>query len=606
MPVRKRKKRRKQRRRRILIAAIVLIVVIAGIVLARSDNGLKNLFPSSEATDYALFYGLESEEDVLITFDNEVLEETGLLLDGEVYIPYEVLHSDLNARFYWDSTEEILRYTLPEGIVNVEPETAEYTVAKESMTADCTIVRIQDGEMYLSLSFIAQYTDIRSDFYEDPNRVVISDVWGETEYTAVKKNTEVRELGGVRSSILTELSRGDRVTVIEELDDWAEVCTEDGFVGYVKKKALGDTQTEVYTSDFVEREFSHISKNYTINMAWHQVTSQDANAGVSDILASTKGVNVISPTWFYLDDDEGGIASLASSDYVTYCHQQGIEVWALVSNLENTDVDTTKVLSVTSSRDTLVNNLVSEAIKYDLDGINVDFESLEGEAGAGFLQFIRELSLKCRNNDIILSVDNYAPASYNAFYSRDEQAVFADYIILMAYDEHYSGSDEGSVASLSFVTQAVADTLEEVPAEQLVLGCPFYTRLWKLTPVGEEDESDDDTSAAGEAADTDASEDSASGGEGDDYTVSSEALSMSEAEARVNANGAEYEWLEDCGQYYAEYEYDGSTYKIWLEDQNSIEKKLEVMQSNGLAGASFWKLGYEKNTVWDTIAKFME
>ncbi|MCD7982136.1 MAG: glycosyl hydrolase family 18 protein [Clostridiales bacterium] len=643
MPARKRRKQRKQRRRRIRIAAIVVLaIVIVGIVVTKADTGLKNLFPSSETTDYASFYGLESEEDVLISFDSDVLEETGLLLDGEVYIPYDVLHSDLNARFYWDSTEQILRYTLADGIVNVEAETTEYTVAKESLTADFIIVHIQDGTMYLSLSFIEQYTDLRSDFYEDPNRVVISDVWGETEYTSVKKNTEVRELGGVRSSILTEVSRGDRVTVIEELDDWAEICTEDGFVGYVKKKALGDVQTEVYTSDFVEQEFSHISKNYTINMAWHQVTSQDANAGVSDVLASANGVNVISPTWFYLDDDDGGIASLANSDYVTYCHQQGIEVWALVSNLENTDVDTTKVLSVTSSRDTLVNNLVSEAIKYDLDGINVDFESLEGEAGTGFLQFIRELSLKCRNNDIVLSVDNYAPASYNAFYSRDEQAVFADYIILMAYDEHYSGSEEGSVASLSFVTQAVEDTLEEVPAEQLILGCPFYTRLWKLTPVGDEDGGGGETAAAGDAdeegadesagdaakddedaGDADADDDTddtagdataeAADGSGEtsedsgtDYTVTSEALSMSEAEARVNANGADYEWLEDCGQYYAEYEYDGSTYKIWLEDQNSIEKKLEVMQSYGLAGASFWKLGFEKNTVWDTIAKFME
>ncbi len=213
-------------------------------------------------------------------------------------------------------------------------------------------------------------------------------------------------------------------------------------------------------------------------------------------------------------------------------------------------------------------------------GINVDFESLEGEAGTGFLQFIRELSLKCESNGIVLSVDNYPPASYNLFYSRDEQAVFADYIVLMAYDEHYNGSDEGSVASLSFVTQSVEDTLEEVPAEQIILGIPFYTRLWKLTP--EEDSTDGS------------------------YTVSSEALGMSEAESRVAANGAVYEWLDDCGQYYAEYEYDGSTYKIWLEDQNSISKKLEVMQSNSLAGASFWKLGYEKNTVWDTIAAYME
>ncbi|MCC8081692.1 MAG: glycosyl hydrolase family 18 [Lachnospiraceae bacterium] len=642
MPVRK---RRKQRKKRIILiaAAVVLVVLIAGITSLNTI--MRQYIPSSDMTDYTSFYGLESEEDVLLTIDNEVLEATGLLIDDEVYIPYDVLHTYLNARFYWDETEQILRYTLPEGIVNVEAETTEYTVAKESQSADAVIVHMEGDEMYLSQSFIEQYTDIRSDFYEEPNRLVISDEWGEVEYVTVKRASELRELGGVKSSILTELEKGDRVIVIEKMDDWTEVCTEDGFVGYIQNKALGDAQTELYESDFEEPEFTLISRDFTINMAWHQVTSQDANANVSSVIASATGLNVISPTWFYLNDDEGGIASLASTDYVTYCHQQGIEVWALVSNLENDEVDTTQVLSVSSSRDTLVNNLVSEAIKYDLDGINVDFESLEGEAGAAFLQFIRELSLKCKNNGIVLSVDNYAPASYNEFYGRDEQAVFADYIVLMAYDEHYNGSDEGSVASLSFVTQAVADTLEEVPAEQVILGVPFYTRLWKLTPNDTDtdadsstsetdaDETDGDDEIAANADDgttadeddtaeadgmaTDADDESEADGTTSDqdddtadseesYTLTSEALGMSEAESRVAANGATYQWLEDCGQYYAEYEYGGSTYKIWMEDQNSIEKKLEVMQSNGLAGVSFWKLGFEKNTVWDTIAKFME
>lgn len=572
-------RRRRNNRQKVflIIAVVVLVVIIAGITMLTTV--IRRYSPSREMTDYSEFYGLE-EGEVLLSFDNEILDEKGLYLDGEVYVSYNMLHTYLNERFYWDETEQILRYTLPEGNVSVASETADYTVAKESETFDYTIVHMVDGEMYLSLSFAEKYTDIRWTFYEDPYRAVISDEWGDLEYVSVKQNTQVRELGGIKSDILTELEKGSLVVILEELDSWSRVCTEDGFVGYVRQSALGDSCSQVYDSDFEEPEYEHITKEDTICMAWHQVTNQSANAAVSDVLSSTKGINVISPTWFYLNDDEGGIASLASSDYVSTCHSQGVEVWALVSNLEDSEVDTTKVLSVTSSRDALVNNLLSEAVKYDLDGINVDFESLEGEAGTGFLQFIRELSLKCESNGIVLSVDNYPPASYNLFYSRDEQAVFADYIVLMAYDEHYNGSEEGSVASLSFVTQAVEDTLEEVPAEQIILGIPFYTRLWKLTPDEE--------------------------AENGSYTISSEALGMSEAESRVAANGAVYEWLEDCGQYYAEYEYDGSTYKVWLEDQNSIAKKLDVMQSYSLAGASFWKLGYEKNTVWDTIAEYVE
>ena len=570
------KRRTGNRQKMFLVVAVVVLVIIIALITVLTAV-VKRYSPSREQTDYASFYQLDSDEDIMICVNHTVLEQTGLLADGEVYLPFEVVSDYINDRFFWDETEQILRYTLPDGIVNVSGETAEYMIGRSSDTFESTILHIQGDQMYLSLSFIEQYTDIRSDFFENPNRVVISDEWGTVDYTEVKRGTEVREKGGIKSPVLTELKRGDLVTVLEKMDSWSEICTEDGFVGYVKNSALGGTQSVLYESEYTEPEFQHITSDHMINMAWHQVTNQTANGQVSSVLSATRGVNVISPTWFALSDNEGGISSLANSDYVSYCHENGVEVWALVSNFENDGIDTAQVLNVTSHRDALVNNLVSEAIRYSLDGINVDFEMLDEETAPGFLQFIRELSLRCEGNDLVLSVDNYSPASYNAFYDRQEQAVFADYIVLMAYDEHYNGSDEGSVASLGFVSQGVADTLEEVPSDQLILGIPFYTRLWKLTP---------DDSEAG-------------------YSVSSEALGMSETESRVAANGATFQWLEDEGQYYAEYEYEGSTYKVWLEDQNSIEKKLEVMQSNGLAGASFWRLGYEKNTVWDTIAEYM-
>ena len=570
--------RRTGNRQKMFLAAGVIVLIVIITLITTLTTVVKRYSPSDEQTDYASFYHLDSEDDIMICVNHTVLEQTGMLIDDEVYLPYDVVREYVNDRFFWDGSEQILRYTLPEGIVNVSGETAEYMVGRTSQTAEHMILHIQQDQMYLSLSFIQQYTNIRFEVFQDPNRVVISNEWGTVDYTQVKRSTEVREKGGIKSPILTEAARGDLVTVLEELDSWSEICTEDGFVGYVKNSALGGTQSVLYEEEYTEPEFPHISRDDTINMAWHQVTNQTANTQVESVLASTKGVNVISPTWFYLNDDEGGIASLASSDYVSYCHENGVEVWALVSNFENDDVDTTLVLNTTSSRDTLVNNLIAEAVRYNLDGINVDFEMLDEEAAPGFLQFIRELSLKCEGNDLVLSVDNYSPASYNEFYDWKEQAVFADYVVLMAYDEHYNGSGEGSVASLGFVTQGVTDMLEDVPADQLILGIPFYTRLWKLTP-----------------------DDSVEGG----VAVTSEALGMSEAESRVAANGATFQWLDDCGQYYAEYEYEGSTYKVWIEDQNSIEKKLEVMQSNHLAGAAFWKLGYEKNTVWDTIVKFM-
>ncbi len=566
------RRRKRRRRQRALIAVIVIVLIVIVVAVTFITRRYSS---NSSYSDYAEYYGLTSGESVMINYDEEVLSDKGLYLDGEVYLPYDLIHSTFNSRIYWDSNEQVLRYVLPEGIVDTSSETPAYTIAKESYTWDYPIVHVIGDQMYLSVSFLAQYTDIRYSFYEDPNRVVISDEWGDETVTLIQKSTEVRELGGNKSPILTKLSKNDPVYVIDEMDTWSEVCTEDGFVGYVKNRYLGGNATITYTSDYEEPVFTHRLKDYTICMAWHQTTSQAANDLVASVLDGTKGINVISPTWFYLNDNDGGIASLASADYVSYCHQNGIEVWALISNLENPDVDSTEVLSTTSKRDELINNIMSEAVKYDLDGINVDFESLEGEAGTGFLEFIRELSLKCAANNMVLSIDNYPPASYNMFYSRSEQAVFADYVVLMAYDEHYNGSDEGSVASIGFVRQSVNDTLEEVPADQLILGIPLYTRLWKLTMTS------------------------------DGYDISSEALGMTDAENRVAENGASFTWLEDAGQYYASYQSGGSTYEIWLEDQTSIDLKLSVMKEDGLAGCSFWKLGYEKSSIWETVTNYL-
>ena len=306
-------------------------------------------------------------------------------------------------------------------------------------------------------------------------------------------------------------------------------------------------------------------------MAWFQVTNSSANANLSTYLDNTSGINVLSPTWFYLSDNTGGVGDYGSQDAVTLCHQKGIQVWGLLSNLVNKDVDTTAVLNTTSARDNLINNILAKAIAYDLDGINIDLETINANAADGYVEFIRELSLKCEKNDIILSVDNYVPSASSAYYNRSAQADYADYCVIMAYDEHYAGSEEaGSVSSIDFVKNGVKDTLEEVPADQIILALPFYTRLWKTT--------------------------------GDSLTSTS--MGMQEASEYLIKNDIQTTWNDKTGQYYAEFEQDGSTYSIWMEDNKSLDLKLQVFEDNKLAGVSFWKLGFEPSSIWDTIAKY--
>ena len=566
-----------------VIAAAVLILVV--ILFMALGDFIEKYTPSNETEDLSSYYNLSSDTDIALIINNEVIDAKGRMINNIPYLSYEAVRSYLNPRFYWDSNENILRYATANDLISASAESNNYTVSKDTRTFDSTIVTSDASTAYLALDFVKQYSDFDYTLYTEPNRLVITTAWGDYTVASAKKKSDIRYQGGIKSPILKEIEKNTQLTILESGEKWTKVSTEDGIIGYVRSKNLGSSSTLTKTSDYVPEEFTHITKNFKINMAWHQVTNQSANGNIASVLQNTKGINVISPTWFYLNDNNGNLASLASTKYVDYCHQNGIEVWALVSNLENPDASAEEVLSHTSSRDNLTNNLISAAIQYDLDGINIDFEALNVDlVGTSFIQFIRELSIKCANNGIVLSVDNYVPSAYTNFYNRAEQALFADYVVLMAYDEHYAGSSEaGSVASIGYVTEGVKNTLADVPADQLILGMPFYTRVWSETPVDNPDAEDGSQS----------------------YTLSSYAASMSDVRKLISANGLEPIWFDEVGQNCVEYENNGVRYKIWIEDAASLEQKLTVLSSNNLAGGAFWKLGMEDSSVWDTIIKYI-
>ena len=566
----------------VVCALIVIIVAITGISAL-----IKKYTPSKERQELREYYNLTSEDQVAIILNNEVIETTAKMIGDHVYIDYQFVHDSLNPRFYWDANENILLYATARDLISAEADSNSYLVTKSSIDYGRPIVKATSDSAYIDLDFVKEYSDFTYEYFSDPNRIIVYNTWGNYEVATVRRNTHIRVKGGIKSPILADVKEKDQLCVLEVGDNWTKVMTNDGVVGYVQGKRLSGTTENTRSSDYEPEVFAHITKDFEICMAWHQMTTRAVNSDVASVLASTKGVNVISPTWFYLNDNNGGIADLGSTDYVNYCHSQGVEVWALVSNLENSDVDTTYVLTHTSTRQNLVNQIVSVAIQYNLDGINLDFEALNREeVGDAYIQFVRELSIKCENNGIVLSIDNYVPTSYTSFYNRSEQANFADYVVIMGYDEHYAGSDEGSVSSLGWVRQGVIDTLAEVPANQVILGMPFYTRVWALTPDEEAGDNDDiDANIL--------------------YSVSSQVYGMRSANNLLANYGVEKQWLEDSGQNYAEFESEGITYKVWLEDSASAEARLKLMDEYELAGASFWKLGFETSDVWDTIIKYI-
>ena len=572
------KKRRRRRRSRINPVVLGIFVVFLALVIAASLFLIKRYSPSKEYMDLDLYFELEEDNDLAVIIQNELIEDLGIVLDGKPYVSTGVIKDYLNARFYWDSAENLYIYTTPTEMITAHVGESQYSVDKQTTPTDYQIIKVEDGIAYVALEYVKKYTAMDYEYMTEPNRVQITCEYGEMKAVEAKKNGEVRYRAGIKSPILTEVKKGDLMYVLDEgetpIEKWTRVRTADGYIGYIMDKKLREETTVTTSTDFVEPVYSNLTKDYTINLSWHQVTNKEANNQVLEKIADAKGLTTISPTWFFIRDNDGNIQSLATQSYVDYCHQNGVEVWGLVENITYTnEIDITSILKKTSSRQNLVTQLIAQAIQFDLDGINVDIEALPGEAGEGFIEFIRELSIMCRRNNIILSVDNYVPMAFNQNYNRKEQGIVADYVIIMGYDEHYAGSEEaGSVASIGYVRNGIEKTLEEVPAEKVINAVPFYTRLWHTNNDGK---------------------------------LTSSALGMGAASKTLSSHNVTPEWDEEKAQYYGEFTDAEGFYQIWLEEENSIDEKAKLIKEYGLAGIASWRLGYERDEIWDILLKYV-
>ena len=536
----------------IAVAVLVILVAILGIV----THVVMKYIPSSEKMDLNEYYGEMADGEIALVIGTEKLEERGLVDGDRVYLPLDVVNTYLNQRYYWDSANQQILYATPSELTSV---------SASSEAGDK--VWVKDDKVYLNLTYVQEFTDLDAYITKDPYRIAIQYKFKNVKTVTVKKNTSIRYRGGIKSAILTSVKKGTKLRLIEEMENWDQVATDDGYIGYIDKKKVGEAEKTKFERSFKKEQYSYLTMDSKINMVWHQVTSTDANAYFADATANMTGVNVISPTWFYLTDTSGNIASIASADYVSQAHEKGLQVWGLIDNFTQ-EVSTTETLSSTAARQNIISQLIQAAQDVGMDGINVDFESLSEDVGTHFLEFLRELSIECHKNNLVLSVDNPVPEDFTSHYDRAEQGRVVDYVIIMGYDEHYVGSEAGSVASLPWVEQGIQDTLDEVPAKRVINAIPFYTRLWRTT-----------------------------GG-----NVTSEAIGMDQAQQTIADNNVETYWDKTTSQNYGKYDIDNSTYQIWLEDAQSVAEKVKLVSKYDLAGVSAWKLGFENNVIWQVIS----
>ncbi len=554
----------------LLVLILIVLVAAAGIGTAL----IRRYMPSGEKMDGSEYFSLNDSSETALVVNRELKEEKAKIIDGRYYIENTVVGEYINGRFYWDEKNQVMLYTLPTEMFQISPDTTEYQTSQGVQSTDYVILRREGDSCYLDLEFIQHYTDMEYQTYDDPARLVIRTEWNEETMVTALKDSQIRQKGGIKSIIVDEIEEGEQLYLLDQMDNWSQVATEDGYTGYIRNEDISEPEQVMFSHESTQPEYTSIQKDYKINLAWHQMTTADGNATLAEMVAGSQGINTISPTWFSIADNSGNITSLASADYVNQAHSMGMEVWALIDNF-STEVDTLAVLSDTQARANIINQLMSQADAVGLDGINVDFESITEEQGPHYVQFIREISIACRNRGLVLSIDNPVPMPYSTHYNREEQGIVADYVINMGYDEHHSGDTEaGSVASLGFVRQSIEDTLQEVPAEKVINAIPFYTRLWK-EPYG--------------------------GG-----NLTSEVLGMDGASSFISENGMDVYWDSEAGQNVAMLDGEDGLYSIWVEDEQSIEEKMKLVQEYQLAGVAAWKLGFERDSVWPIIAQYLQ
>lgn len=567
----KRRNKRYKNKRNFLTKAVTLILFIAllfGIYQLSYDYipsfkevSIREIFPqwNNDTTVIVL-------KDVPIESDKPAINQ-----NNEIYLPVEFVKDYIDKYIFWDKAVSKLTITTENKVMRMKTEDLTAYINDEAFKLALPIEVINDTA-YMPKTLLESLYDITIT-YSDSTDIAIVDYTDEIKKTAkvVSKKVNIRSEATVKAYIVGKLVLDDEVVVYDSDEQWTKIRTKEGIVGYIESKNIGGiVEVQAKPKEVVPKSEGWKPENGKINMVWDQVFKVTSNTDAYRI-KNQKGLDVLSPTWFSISDETGLIKNIADKRYVDWAHSQGYQVWALLSNSFDAKI-THATLSNTDTREYIIKQILALASLYNLDGINIDFESVAKEDGDYYLQFIREITPYLKKQGIIVSVDVYVPAAWTQHYQRDEVAKIVDYMVIMAYDEHWSTSPKsGSVASIGWVRRGIENSLQQIPAEKLIMGIPYYTRLWAETPID--------------------------GG----VKVSSKAYGMESARKLLKEHNVEPVWNEEAAQYYGQYQQDGVTYKIWLEDEASIAEKIKLVEEHNLAGIAGWKRGMEKDAIWDVL-----
>ncbi|MBA2173995.1 peptidoglycan hydrolase [Halobacillus locisalis] len=554
--------------RNILLTTVLILLVVASVTLY-----IGYPFTSNEKVNV---------KGTSIIYQNQIVEnEKVKRIDEEAYVRFSFVKETIDPTIVYDQPSQSVIITMPRDVYQLPTGEGAYELNQEEYDLHFPVTTSENGETWLAVEWLRKVypmyfhlSEYALSIYEDDSTRQVAEVITGLE----EKQTKVRQQSDITSPYYINLEPGDKVYLIGEEDSFYKILTEQGYSGFISKDAVDNIETitlQAETTQQSRKDITRLEKPF--HVTWDAIYS--AAATPSEV-ESKPGVDVLSPTWFSLIDEQGSIENFASTDYVESAHAQGDEVWALFSNGFDPDL-THKVLPSFEKRQHMIRQLLDFARIYNLDGINIDFENVYLEDGPWLTQFVRELTPLAHEAGLIVSVDVAFPngsAQWSRFLEHQKLAEAADYLMVMAYDEHWANSPEaGSVASLPWVRGNTEALLELVPSEKLLLGIPLYTRLWTEETL-----------------------------ENGEVEVSSESFSMEEAAQWMAERQLTPEYNDDTGQNIVTYKEGDKTYTIWLEDETSIKNRIELMKKFDLAGLASWSESFADEQAWNVIDRQLD
>lgn len=519
-------------------------------------------------------YGLEYP----IIVQGKVMKEGAITENSTVKLPLSVLQQPSLGLKDWIHYEQKSGHII---LTNVDKvlrlKTNLLTATMNSKQYDLTVAaEVKADNVYIPVTPLEELYGLKVELDEVTHIVTVIPA-GDAVQRGKADTDEViiRHEPTIRSPIAERIVPGKEVRIWGEDDGWYRVQSPQGYVGYAAKDKLQLSQVERIAAPEKEEPFvAWKVMGRKINMTWEAVYAKNPN--IADIGPLT-GVNVVSPTWFELIDGTGKIRSKADKAYIDWAHKKGMQVWALFSNGFEPE-RTTSVLADADKRFYMIQQLLAYAQMYKLQGINVDFENVVTSDKANLVQFVKELTPLLHEQGLVVSID-VTPKSNSEMWSKflDRAALgkIVDYMMIMAYDEHWASSPKsGSVASLPWVEQALVKIMEEdnVPAGKLVLAAPLYARLWT--------EKKDETGS---------------------IKVSSKALGMDTVTGIVKDRKLKPVFDAKAGQNYVEYTENGALQRIWIEDAVSMKARVALVMKYDLAGLATWQRTFQSDSIWAII-----